>query len=73
MEYTERRLTGSAAQVLENLPPPLAKLLMDELYRTQVKSVPMFNGMQVPTALRIFILVDALCPSAKCLNLSILV
>jgi hypothetical protein len=37
---------------------------MDELYRTQVKSVPMFNGMQVPAALRIFILnlVDALAP-----------
>jgi hypothetical protein len=48
---------------------------MDELYRTQVKSVPMFNGMQVPAALRIFILnlVDALCPSAKRLDRSILV
>jgi CRP-like cAMP-binding protein len=53
VEYTEWRLTGSAAQVLENLPPPLAKLLMDELYRTQVKSVPMFNGMQEEVVIRI--------------------
>jgi hypothetical protein len=50
MSVLYRKKTGyNEKEVLENLPPPLAKKLMDELYRTQVNSVPMFNGMQVST------------------------
>ena len=40
-------------EVLENLPPPLAKRLVEELYRTQVNQVPMFNGMQEEIVVRI--------------------
>jgi hypothetical protein len=42
-----------AQEVLENLPPPLAKRLVEELYRTQVNQVPMFNGMQEEIVVRI--------------------
>jgi hypothetical protein len=39
--------------VLERLPPALAKDLLDQLYKVQIKAVPMFKGLQEEVVLQV--------------------